>query len=133
MYWLKPMLHAIHKWNPQIRDTLGPVILSFTKRLSCSRGLKMIYTVLLLAWCPEECCREIIPFSEGPLSKVPLHYSRIIDLHTTCTDHHASGKCMHWLCLMPAPRMRRLRLMPAPCMRWLHLPASYPCAGQWRI
>ena len=59
------------QWNLQLKDTLGAAILSFFERLSSSRRLKMNYHYgkgvqkSVLCW-------EVVPFSEGPLSEVPL-------------------------------------------------------------
>ena len=56
------------QWNLRIKDTLGPVVLSYVERLSSSRRLKMndcyekgVQNCVL--------CWEVVPFSEGPLSK----------------------------------------------------------------
>ncbi len=64
--------------NSLIRDTVEPLnkghlTLSSVGRLSLSQRLKMYYcygkgvqkSVL---------CREVVPFSEGPLSEVPLYF-----------------------------------------------------------
>ncbi len=60
------------QWNLRIKDTLGSATLSSVERLSFSWRLKMYY-------CygkgdqKSVPCREVVPFSEGPLSEVPLY------------------------------------------------------------
>ncbi len=74
---------------PNKKDTLGSAISSSVGRLSLSRRLKMYYcygkgvqkSVL---------CREVVPFSEGPLSEVLLYTY----FHRLSSPHWSSK--IHW-------------------------------------
>ncbi len=57
-----------------IKDTLGPAILSLVERLSSFRRLKM-YGIYTFGDVGSVLCREVVPFSEGPLLEVPLYTS----------------------------------------------------------
>ena len=54
------------QWNLQIKDTSEPAILPFVALFSNELLLQESQSVL---------CWEVVPFLEGPLSEVPLHWS----------------------------------------------------------
>ena len=60
------------QWNLRIKDTLGPAILSTVEKFSSSQRLKMNYCYRKGV---QKCvlCWEVVPFSEDPLSEVPLY------------------------------------------------------------
>ena len=66
------------QWN---QDTLGPVILSLVGRLSFLGSLKCISTMGKITFGDMKGvpCREVVPFSECPLSEVLLYHHNNYD------------------------------------------------------
>ncbi len=62
-------------WNLRTKDTLGPTILSTIERSSSfliRLFLLLLWDIMRTLWLWSVLCREVVPFSEGPLSEVPL-------------------------------------------------------------
>ncbi len=62
----------MYSGNLRVKDTLGTTILSLVGRLSSFRKLKMYYKYTF-GDMGSVLCREVVPFSEGPLLEVPLY------------------------------------------------------------